>query len=121
MGLPRAITLEDFMPILNKIIPIAFVRVKKNKNAASERGWFPTKFKLLDRPEFHNCEKIQSKMDINTTNGMGASVLDAIIQQRLVPKASKMLRRRGKMMERIFKNGSRKQEKLHQVFSMLST
>ena len=81
MGLPRSILPEDVIPILNKIFPIAFGRIKKNKNACSDRGWFPPNRKLLGHPELHKCEKLPSKMDVNTTNGMVASILDAIIQQ----------------------------------------
>ena len=107
------------MPILNKIFPIAFGRVEKNENSYSDRGWFPPNCKLLDHAELHKCEKLPSKTDVNTTNGMGASILDAIIQQQLCTnKIKDAYNKRQDDGKKKFKNTLRKQEKLPQVFSM---
>ena len=101
------------MPILNKIFPIAFGRVDKNRKAASERGWYPPNRKLLDHPELEKAKKIPSQGDVqvNTDNGMGASVLDTIIQQRLrtagIEEASRKRKEEGKSIQQRLKEAKK--------------
>ena len=101
------------MTILNKIFPIAFGRIDKNRKAASERGWYPPNRKLLDHPELEQANKILSQGDVqfNTDNVKCASVLDTIIQQQLrtsgIEEASRNWKEEGKRIQQHLKEAKK--------------
>ena len=83
--LPSSINPTDIIPLLNKMFHRAYNNKAANKKAVCDRGWFPPNCVLINHPAL--MDDITPKPtptvdDLNTSEGMGATVLNRVICNR---------------------------------------
>lgn len=103
-NIPRGICNEDIIPLLNFSWPSSFGRIRTNKKAIAERGWYPPNRILLlskeimeekenqnntvstaaivDIQAIHESNIFDIRTDINTNKGTAKTILDAIVRHR---------------------------------------
>ena len=83
------------MPLLNRIVNIAYNNPQRNRSAMACRGWNPPNRYLLDSPEIKmiNDRENDKYLDylacldpvtLNTSTGKASDVMDTLIQHRMI-------------------------------------
>jgi hypothetical protein len=89
----------DIIPILNFAWERSFVKVKSNKKAIAERGWFPCNRSLLLRPDIlltkpASEQEAQTAVEVNTDTGAACHAFDVIFDHKNTEAARLRYRKR---------------------------
>jgi hypothetical protein len=111
--IPLYLNAEDTVPMMNRIWDGSFGRELTNKQATSDRGWYPPNRKLQSHPELlpdNNTNSNQSEVtnsqppssssepsQLNLTSGFSSTVMDTILQH--VIKNGGIERRKQRLQE----------------------